>query len=139
MTTVTEVPDDLPYVDAHTIEVDLPPDATFARLAHYVDRVWVRQKRRWVEHVLGTEHPGGFAVVSWQPPDLLVLAGRHRFSRYRLEFHLTELPDATRVVARTYARFPGPHGFAYQTLVIRSRLHVVATRRMLRAITTERV
>jgi hypothetical protein len=136
---VTELPDDLPYVDEHTIEVDLPTDATFARLEQYVDRVWARQERRWVEHVLGTEHPGGFTVVSSQPPDLLVLAGRHRFSRYRLEFHLTELPEATRVAARTYARFPGPHGFAYQTLVIRSRLHRLATRRMLRAIATERV
>ena len=136
---MTQDPDELPYVDEHTIEVDLPADATFARLEHYVDRVWARQHRRWVEHLLGTEHPGGFAVVSSQPPDLLVLAGRHRFSRYRLEFHLTELPAATRVAARTYARFPGPHGCAYQTLVIRSRLHVVATRRMLRAITTERV
>lgn len=136
---MTGVRDDLPYVDEHTIEVDLAPDATFARLERYVDRVWTRQEQRWVEHLLGTEHPGGFAVVSSQPPDLLVLAGRHRFSRYRLEFHLTELPEATQVTARTYARFPGPHGFAYQTFVIRSRLHRVATRRMLQAITTERV
>ena len=139
MTAVTRVPDELPYVDEHTIVVDLPPDETFARLEHYARRVWARPDRRWVEHLLGTEHPGGFAVVSSQPPGHLVLAGRHRFARYRLEFQLTVEGEGTRVAARTYARFPGPHGFAYQTLVIRTRLHVVATRRILHAIATERI
>lgn len=136
---MTAVTDELPYVDEHTAVVDLPPEETFAKLDHYARRVWAGTERRWVEHVLGTEHPGGFEIVIAQPPDLLVLAGSHRFSRYRLEFHLTELPGATRVAARTFARFPGPHGFAYQTLVIRTRLHVAATRRILRAIATERI
>jgi hypothetical protein len=138
VTASTGEPDELPYVDEHTVIVELPPDEAFARLDHYVGRVWARPDRRWVEHLLGTEHPGGFAVESSQPPERMVLAGRHRFARYRLEFHLTEVPAGTRLTARTHARFPGPHGFAYETLVIRSRLHVVATRRILRAIASER-
>jgi hypothetical protein len=131
--------DELPFVDEHATVVDAPADETFARLEQYARRVWARPERRWVEHLLGTEHPGGFEVVSSRPPSCLVLAGRHRFARYRLEFHLTAVGAGTRVAARTYARFPGPHGFAYQALVIRTRLHVVATRRMLQAITTERI
>ena len=36
-----------------------------------------------------------------------------------------------RLAARTFARFPGPHGRAYRLLVISSHAHVVATRRIL--------
>jgi hypothetical protein len=61
-----------------------------------------------------------------------VLEGRHRFSRYRLGFHLDPL-EAGRVLvrARTDAAFPGPHGAVYKALVIGSGLHGVVMRRML--------
>lgn len=134
---MTAAVDELPYVDEHAIVVHVPIGEAFARLDRYVRRVFVGRSRGWVEHLLGTEHPGGFHVAGAEPPGLLVLAGRHRFARYRLEFHLTEAGAGTRVGARTYARFPGPHGFAYETLVIRTGLHVVATRRVLRSIAAE--
>ena len=50
------------------------------------------------------------------------MAGRHRFSRYRLLFALAadSRDGATRLSATTYAAFPGPHGAAYRFVVIGS-------------------
>jgi hypothetical protein len=77
----------------------------------------------------------GFRVETTRPPRELGLAGRHRFSEYRLTF-LVEPPDddRSRVRAVTHARFPGLHGEVYRTLVIRSRIHVLVTRRMLNGV-----
>ena len=62
------------------------------------------------------------------PHERLTLTGRHHFSRYLLVFDLGDAPDgATRLRATSYAAFPGPHGRVYRTLVIGTRLHVVAT------------
>ena len=36
--------------------------------------------------------------------------------------------------AHTFARFPGPHGRVYRLLVIDSRAHVLATRRILASV-----
>lgn len=126
--------DDLPFVDEHAIVVDRPRPAAFANLERTVRANWARSHRRPIEHLLGTHDPGGFAVAASTPPDRLVLTGRHRFARYRLEFHLADAAGGTRIAARTYARFPGPHGQLYKTLVIRTRLHVAATRRILRSL-----
>jgi hypothetical protein len=63
------------------------------------------------------------------------MAGRHRFSQYRLVFDLSGIPNGeTLLGARTYAAFPGVHGRAYRALVIGSRAHVVATRHILRSV-----
>jgi hypothetical protein len=110
------------------------------------DRVWVALER-WadgelttaapgaVARVLGTDPPGGFRVVGRRPGRSIELTGRHRFSRYRLELVVGDAPDGGTVLrARTHAAFPGPGGQAYKTLVIRSRLHVLVVRRMLRRI-----
>jgi hypothetical protein len=62
------------------------------------------------------------------PPDRLVLAGRHRFSRYQLAFDLTEVADsATHLRATTHADI-------YRALVIGTGAHVVATTGILRSI-----
>jgi hypothetical protein len=87
--------------------------------------------------LLGTDPPGGFVVAEEIPNERLAMAGRHRFSRYLLVFDLSaagSLDGETTVTAKTYAAFPGPHGFAYRTLVIGSRGHAVAVHRMLRSI-----
>lgn len=68
------------------------------------------------------------------PPRRLALVGRHRFSRYSLVFELDPRGRHTVLRALTYARFPGPHGAVYRLLVIGTRLHVVATRRLLGSI-----
>ena len=123
---------DLPFVDDHVLTVPGSPGTVHAAIDRYVHGTWVRARRRWVEHLLGTRDPGGFHVAESVPGSLLALEGRHRFSRYRLAFHLEPDGDGTRVTARTHAAFPGPHGAVYRALVVGTRLHVVATRRILR-------
>lgn len=68
-------------------------------------------------------------------PRELELAGSHRFSRYALIFRLHELaPGQVQVRAETRAEFPGPPGAVYRALVIGTRGHVLAVRRLLAAI-----
>ncbi|HEX7717212.1 MAG TPA: hypothetical protein VF416_07975, partial [Marmoricola sp.] len=57
-----------------------------------------------------------------------------RFSDYALVFELDEHDRATRLTARSLARFPGVRGTAYRALVIGSRGHRVLVRRWLRRI-----
>jgi hypothetical protein len=66
----------------------------------------------------------GFRVVEAEPGRRLVLEGRHRFSRYRLEFHT----DDGRLRARTSAAFPGWTGRLYRAAVIASGAHRLVTR-----------
>jgi hypothetical protein len=73
----------------------------------------------------------GFRVTDSIPGQRVELTGRHRFARYRLVFDLTARDGKTVLVARTYARFPGWHGAAYQGLVIKSGAHRRITRRLL--------
>ena len=64
-----------------------------------------------------------------------MLEGEHRFSRYALIFHLDPLPGGrSRVRAETRAAFPGLRGRAYRALVIGTRGHVLAVKRLLRAV-----
>ena len=63
------------------------------------------------------------------------MAGRHRFSHYRLVFELVDAADdETHLSARTYAEFPGLRGRVYRALVIGTRLHVLATNQILRSV-----
>jgi hypothetical protein len=74
----------------------------------------------------------GFHVAAATPPSELALAGGHRFSDYALIFRLDELDgDRTRVRAETLAEFPHLKGAVYRGLVIGTRMHVLATRRIL--------
>ena len=85
--------------------------------------------------ILGHDPPAGFEVEREIPGEQLDMAGRHRFSRYRLVFELADAADnETRLSARTYAEFPGLHGRVYRALVIGTRLHVLATNQILRSI-----
>ena len=77
----------------------------------------------------------GFRVTRAVAPDELVLEGEHRFSRYALIFHLEALPhDRCRLRAETRASFPGLRGRAYRALVIGTHGHLVAVKRLLRAV-----
>ncbi|HKB49802.1 MAG TPA: hypothetical protein VKC63_00020 [Solirubrobacterales bacterium] len=77
----------------------------------------------------------GFHVEHADRPRKLALAGSHRFSDYALIFRLEGL-DASRTClhADTRAVFPGAKGAVYRTLVIRTRGHVLVTRRLLKAV-----
>jgi hypothetical protein len=123
-----------PYVDTHAVEVAAPREEAWGALQRFVERS-LRSGGGLLHTVLGTDPPAGFEIAATTPNERLELSGRHRFSRYVLAFQLSDGPPGrTRVAAETYAEFPGIHGRAYRALVIGSRLHVVATRRMLHAI-----
>jgi hypothetical protein len=135
-----------PFIDEHAVVVAAPPAAVWAALG------WLLRHRsaapvRVVATVLGTDPRAvrgdpleagstipGFTVTEATPERRLELTGRHRFSEYQLIFELSDVADGTRLAALSYARFPGPHGRAYRALVIGTRGHRVAVRRLLRSI-----
>lgn len=115
--------------------VDAPREAVWTALLAYAEYSLRIDRAGPLAALLGTEPRPGFAIVASEPAERLTLAGRHRFSRYRLVFALDEAPGgATRLSASSYAVFPGPHGRLYKLLVIDSRAHVLATRHLLREI-----
>lgn len=124
---------DLPYVDTHEITIDAPRGVVWTALERHVDESLVM--RGPFARVLGTEPARGFEVRELVPLRRLVLGGRHRFARYRLSFELVDAPGGgTRLSAVTHAEFPGVLGWVYRTLVIGTRLHVLATRGILHAV-----
>jgi hypothetical protein len=145
----------LPYIDAHGVDVAADVDTTWVALLRVVRDGLGGAADEWLGRALRVEprhasgrwepdlEPGaalaGFTVERARRPELLSLRGRHRFSRYRLDFELTAArPDETdvrtHVRARTWAEFPGLAGAAYRALVIGSGGHGLAVRRMLRRV-----
>jgi len=141
-------PERLPYVDEHSTIVAVPPEPTWEALLRVVEGTVSGGGASRFARLLGcadTEASGprplalgstvpGFHVADAQPPGELFLGGRHRFSRYALNFRLDALGDGrTRLRAETRAEFPGLEGGIYRGLVIGTRMHVLATRRILAA------
>jgi hypothetical protein len=124
--------------------VAAPPAAVWEALVRWLDRPSSVVARRGAvvlgcEPAVQTGRAGeegstivGFAVERSVPPADLLLVGRHRFSRYSLQFAIDDLAAGrSRLRAITRAEFPGAAGRAYRALVIGTRLHVVATRSLL--------
>ncbi len=139
----------LPHVDEHTAIIDADRMATWEALSYVVDGSFSSDGASPFARLLGCADVAasgprplaegsaivGFHVTRAQAPVELALAGSHRFSDYALIFRLDELDGAqTRMRAETRAEFPGLRGGIYETLVIRSRMHVLATRRILAAV-----
>jgi hypothetical protein len=77
----------------------------------------------------------GFGVTAAAPGRELVLEGRHRFSSYSLIFRLAPVGSGrTRLRAESRGAFPGGLGRAYRLLVVGTRGHVLAVRRLLAAV-----
>lgn len=123
-----------PYVDEHSIGLAVPAEAAHAAVRTEVDRLLARWGSSPLTRVLGTTPRAGFELAEDDPPRLVSLAGQHRFSRYVLDFRVEPAGSGSLITAVTYAQFPGPRGAVYRTLVIGSRGHVLAVRRMLAGI-----
>jgi hypothetical protein len=137
----------LPRIDEHAIEVDAPSDAIWRALIARDPGTSDARAERFAR-ILGCDpaavsgepgEPGstvpGFQVAHSDPPRKLALAGSHRFSDYTLEFSVEDLgAGRSRLRAITHAAFPGLKGEIYKTLVIRSRAHVLVTKRLLQSV-----
>jgi hypothetical protein len=142
------VVDTLPYIDEHSTEVAADRAATWEALLRVVEGLLSSSTAPGLARLLGSadrEVSGprpltsgstlpGFHVETAEPPRRLALAGQHRFSTYALIFHLDELEGGTRLRAETRAAFPGLKGSVYRALVIGTRGHILATRRVLAAV-----
>jgi hypothetical protein len=139
---------DLPYVDEHAIEIAATPAATWAALLRIAEGTVSAGAAPRFARLLGCADtvasgprplaPGsampGFHVASCEPEAELGLAGSHHFSQYALIFRLDDDgAGGTRVRAETRAAFPHLRGSVYRALVIGTRMHVLATRRILTA------
>jgi hypothetical protein len=91
----------------------------------------------------GWDHPGpgtsipGFRITAFEPPQLLVLAGRHRFAAYAIVLRIEATGVGARCRLESRANFPGLHGGLYRAAVIGSRGHVFGVRRILNNIRRE--
>ena len=138
---------DLPHIDEHAVAVDAAPERVWPALGEVLSRSFSAPGSRPVGRALGVRpldprgsvitaggELRGFRVARAEPGMELALEGRHRFSRYALIFRIDDLGSGrSRLRAETRAAFPGPAGQVYKTLVIRTRGHVLAVRRMLGA------
>ena len=140
---LADEPVGLPFVDEHGTRIAAPRELVWTALRRYVDSSLVEpsgdssrdDSSHLLGRLLGTEPRSGFAVAREVPNRHLGLAGRHRFARYLLVFEVADTDGGqTLLTARTYAAFPGPRGRIYRALVIGSRGHVVAVKRMLRSV-----
>ena len=117
----------LPYIDEHAITVEANREDTWSALL----RVMCRDP-----HDPSTV-PTGFVLDEVRAPDRFALKGRHPFAVYRWVFELDSAPDdrpRTRVLALTWADFPGVRGKIYRALVIGTGGHRVAVRWTLKRI-----
>ncbi len=131
-----------PFVDEHSVVIDASRTTVWPALLRMVERAAPGRFARFLG-CLDTEASGprplalgsavpGFHVVAVDEPGELVLAGRHRYSDYELVFRVDDLGTGrSRVRAETRAVFPGISGRLYRTMLVGTRAHVLATRRML--------
>lgn len=138
----------LPPIDEHEIYVDAPAEASWAALFPTLERTFGGKfAHRYTERVHAAEteahgdlhHPGGtlpgFTVTRAIEPVMLALAGKHQLAQYAVVFRIDLIPgQRSRVRLETRAEFIGAKGRLYRAGVLGTRLHVIAVRRMLRAI-----
>jgi hypothetical protein len=140
--------EDLPHIDEHGVLVLAPREVVWKALLKTVPGAFSAGASARIAKALGCEEtersgePGqigstfpGFLVARVIEPAVLALEGQHRFSRYGLIFSLEPTKDdRTLLRAETRAEFPGIKGSIYRALVIRTRGHVVVTKRLLESV-----
>jgi hypothetical protein len=142
---------ELPYIDAHGVEVAADVDTAWRALIAAVGPALGGLGAGWYGRLVGVEPAEavgewtpdlvagtalpGFAVERVEPGALLSLRGRHRYARYRFDFELdAPEPGRSHLWARSWGEFPGIAGFAYRSAVIGSGGHAVVVRRMIRGV-----
>lgn len=139
---------ELPRIDEHATTIAADADAVWSALVSTVDRASSRPGLAIFSKLVGcvdstSSGPRplaegstipGFRVAVAVPPAELVLEGRHYFSTYALTFRLSRTGTAdaaSRLTAESRGTFPGLHGAAYRLLVIGTRGHVLAVKKLL--------
>jgi hypothetical protein len=126
--------EDLPLIDVHSVDVAAPPDAVFDAVRRRFTGLLSGAVGGAFSRLWGCEPSGAFAEIESDRPHLIVVAGRHRFSRYGIVFRISPTGTGSHLSAESRAEFPGLHGRAYKAAVIGTRGHVLATRGLLRHI-----
>lgn len=145
---LADTPITLPFIDAHTIEVNASAERVWDALVHgalprfgagmgpigapLARLAGCPYTRVWPPGAAVPETLVGFRVARAERPTLVELEGRHRFARYTLTFRIDPAGDHTsRLSAETRAVFAGSAGRGYRAAVIGSGGHVVVVRRLL--------
>jgi hypothetical protein len=122
---------ELPVIDVHSTSVAATPEVVFDALERIGPRLGTDRISRAYAGLVGTEDAGAFHVARSERPQLVVLAGSHRFSRYELPFRIEPTGQGSTMHAETRAVFPGVGGRLYRAAVIGSGGHRVAMRLLL--------
>ncbi len=133
---------ELPLIDVHAVTVRADQEQTWDAIADVASSTGGRFGPL-VARALGCSNTDsdfprtvvGFRVADAARPTVLCLRGEHRFSRYQLQFTIEAPHKGTTILrAESRAEFPGTLGRIYRVLVIGTRGHVVAVRRLLNTI-----
>lgn len=140
-------PERLPSVGERSVVVDAPVELAWQGLVEVLPRLLGARGGSTLARALGSEavelsgsiEAGdatlpGFEVVHVRPPERLVLAGQHHFSRYELLCRLEELETRkTRLSVETRGIFPRPHGRLYRAVTVGAGVQHVALAVLLEA------
>ncbi|AIR97196.1 hypothetical protein [Streptomyces glaucescens] len=139
----------LPLIDEHRTVVAADAGAVWRGLGEVLDRSYAGAGAVRFARLVGCADPAasgarplaegstvsGFRVTAADPGRELVLVGRHRFSTYALTFLLDGAgPGRTVLRAVSRARFPGPAGALYRSLVVGTGGHALAVRHLLASV-----
>jgi hypothetical protein len=142
-------PQDLPFVDQHEETIAADRDAVWQALLSTLDQTLSRRGAAAYARAVRSSDPAasgprplavgstlpGFRVTTATPGSELVLEGRHLFSAYAMILRLDPVGTGRcRLRAETRATFAGPQGAVYRTLVIGTRGHALAMRRLLQGV-----
>ncbi len=124
----------LPLLDQHSATLQASQSAVWQAVRRYGCGL-AQSDHVVLGWILGTEPRSGFELAEGIEGERLELTGQHRFARYRLVFELdAEASNATRLSIVSFAAFTGTRGRLYRGLLLGTRGHVLAVRRMLRTI-----
>jgi hypothetical protein len=139
----------LPFIDEHAVDIPVAPSVAWAAALATVRASADSTATRLGAKVLGCRPAGsspatapdgagatvpGFRIAVAEPPQLLVLAGRHHFARYAIVLRVDATADGCRVRLESRAAFPGLRGRGNRAAVIGSGMHVRAVDRLLDSI-----